>query len=80
MAGHESKGAPATERVDIERVLSRRDQVVTLLGRDPESGGTWVIKELHLPVRRSRPRISSAPFGLGWCCPGGWNAKAPEHG
>ena len=29
---------------------------------------------------RSRPRISSARFGLGWCCPGGWNAKAPGHG
>ena len=55
MAGHGSKGAPATEGVDIERVLSRRDQVVTLLGRDPESGRTWVVKELHLPVREFPP-------------------------
>ena len=55
MAGHGSKGAPATERVDVERVLSRRDQVVTLFGRDTESGGTWVIKELHLPVRPFPP-------------------------
>ena len=55
MAGHASKGPPAIEQVDVEKVLSRRNQVVTFLGRDPESGATWVIKELHGPIREFPP-------------------------
>jgi tetratricopeptide (TPR) repeat protein len=55
MAGDASKGPPHTERIDVERVLSRRDRGVTLLGRDAESGATWVIKEVHGPVREFPP-------------------------
>lgn len=60
MAGDASKG-PTTERVHVERVLSRRDGVVTHVGRDAESGTTVVIKELHRTVRefpRADPRRS----------------------
>ncbi|MBA3739507.1 MAG: AAA family ATPase, partial [Actinobacteria bacterium] len=55
MAGDVSKGPPHTERIDVERVLSRKDRGVTLLGRDAESGATWVIKEVHGPVREFPP-------------------------
>ncbi len=55
MAGDVSKGPPHTERIDVERVLSRRDRGVTLLGRDAESGANWVIKEVHGPVREFPP-------------------------
>jgi tetratricopeptide (TPR) repeat protein len=55
MSGDVSKGPPATERIDVERVLSRRARIVTLLGRDAELGTTWVIKEVHRPVREFPP-------------------------
>ncbi|MBA3364057.1 MAG: AAA family ATPase [Actinobacteria bacterium] len=55
MAGDASKGPPHTERIDVERVLSRRDRGVTFLGRDAETGATWVIKEVHRPVREFPP-------------------------
>ncbi len=55
MAGDVSKGPPDTDRMDVERVLSRREPGVTLLGRDEESGATWVIKEVHGPVREFPP-------------------------
>ena len=51
MAGDASKGPPASERIDVERVLSRGDRGVTFLGREAESGASWVIKEVHGPVR-----------------------------
>src|SRR5688500_8382353 len=41
--------------MDVERVLSRRDRGVTLLGRDAGSDATWVIKEVHGPVREFPP-------------------------
>jgi tetratricopeptide (TPR) repeat protein len=55
MAGDVSKGPPHTERIDVERVLSRGDRGVSLLGRDAESGATWVVKEVHGPVREFPP-------------------------
>jgi serine/threonine protein kinase len=51
MAGDASKGSPHTERVLVDRVLARRNGVVTRLGRSAESGTRVVIKELHRPVR-----------------------------
>ena len=55
MAGDASKGPPDTEQMHVERVLTRRHRIVTLLGRDAESGTRWVIKELHRPVREFPP-------------------------
>ena len=51
MAGDASKGSPHKERVLVDRVLARRNEVVTRLGRSADSGTRVVIKELHRPVR-----------------------------
>ena len=81
MAGDASKGSPATERVLVDRVLTRRNGVVTRLGRSAESDTRVVVKELH----RAGPRVPSSRSaggrcGHGWCCPGAWSAKAPRAG
>jgi hypothetical protein len=54
--------------------------VVTLLGRDPESGGTWVVKELHLPVREFPPADLKRSVWTRLVLPWGVEREGAGHG